>query len=172
MNKQQFASLFMECKTGEEVKALYKKLALKYHPDRGGDNESMKALNLAFEDAFNRLKNVHRNTKTGETYERTSYEYAGEYIDLINALMKMQGIVVEIVGSFVWVSGETKAVKDDLKALGLKYSGKHKAWYKAPNDYHKKSRNEYTLNDIRGFYGSTVITKTAEEEKQGRLALS
>ena len=35
--------------TGEEIKSLYKKLALKLHPDKGGDTEAFKILSGAFE---------------------------------------------------------------------------------------------------------------------------
>lgn len=165
--------MFAECKTGEEVKALYKKLALKWHPDRGGDNESMKALNLAFEQVFNRLKDIHVNHNTGETYTKATYETPKEFIDLINNLFKLSGIVIEICGSFVWVSGNTKEHKDALKALGLKYSANKTAWYKAPVGYRKASNKKFSMDEIRDFYGSQIITKRDEEESgQVRLALN
>lgn len=173
MNKKYFENLFRECETGEEVKSLYKRLAMKYHPDKGGDNESMKALNLAFEDAFERLKNIHRNHETKEKYTKQTYEYAREFIDLINALFKFKDITIELIGSFVWVSGETKAIKEDLKALGLRFSGNKKAWYKAPAGYRKSTNARFTMDDIRSFYGSTVVQKSEDEDvKQGRLALN
>ena len=36
---------FNDCKTLEEAKKLYKKLAFENHPDRGGDNEKMQQIN-------------------------------------------------------------------------------------------------------------------------------
>ena len=46
--------------TVEDLKKEYKKLALKYHPDRnGGDGEIMKAINNEYEKLFERLKNIH-----------------------------------------------------------------------------------------------------------------
>ena len=38
---------FKDCNSKEECKKLYKKLAFMYHPDRGGDTETMKAINEA-----------------------------------------------------------------------------------------------------------------------------
>ena len=36
---------FKDCKTIEEVKSLYKKLAMENHPDKGGDTATMQAIN-------------------------------------------------------------------------------------------------------------------------------
>ena len=65
--------------------------------------------------AFEKLKNVHVN-KDGEEYEKETTETAGEFMELINKLLHFPDIEVELCGSWIWVSGETKAVKDDLKA--------------------------------------------------------
>src|SRR3990167_4137317 len=35
--------------SGEEIKKAYRKLALKYHPDRGGDQEKFKEINAAYQ---------------------------------------------------------------------------------------------------------------------------
>ena len=37
------------CSSLEEIKRAYRKLALRFHPDRGGNEEKMKAVNLAYE---------------------------------------------------------------------------------------------------------------------------
>jgi curved DNA-binding protein CbpA len=40
---------FTGCSSLDEVKRLYKELAMKYHPDRGGDKATMQAINLEYE---------------------------------------------------------------------------------------------------------------------------
>ncbi len=40
---------FKDCRTLQEVKQQYKKLAMQYHPDRGGDEETMKQINQAYD---------------------------------------------------------------------------------------------------------------------------
>ena len=74
--------------------------------------------------------------KDGETYEKETTETAREFMDLINKLLKM-GIDVELCGSWIWCSGNTKAVKEDLKSLGFKWSHNKAAWYYHRDPYRK-----------------------------------
>jgi curved DNA-binding protein CbpA len=62
---------FNECKTAEDLKALYKKLARKNHPDLGGDLETMKQINAEYDEMYEKLKNIH-STTDGKTYEKTT----------------------------------------------------------------------------------------------------
>lgn len=44
---------FTNCKTVEEAKKLYRRLAMENHPDRGGDLDTMKAINAEYDEFFN-----------------------------------------------------------------------------------------------------------------------
>ena len=50
----------------------------------------------------------------------------------IKALKSLKGIEVSVDRDWLWVTGDTKPVKDELKAQGFRYSGKRQAWYKMP----------------------------------------
>lgn len=154
--------MFNKCETLEELKAVYKRLAMQHHPDRGGDVEIMKQVNALFDEYFETLKNVHRN-KAGEKYTKETKETPSEYKDIINELLKMRGVVIEIIGSFIWVSGDTKEHKDKLKSMGFKWHSKKVCWYKPPAGYKKHNNKKYTMNDIRNMFG-TSGQFTAEEE--------
>jgi len=142
--------------TLEELKAMYRKLAMQHHPDRGGDTETMKAVNAEYDALFPNLKDVHK-TKDGETYtaRQSTTETADQFKDLISELMKMDNITIEVIGCFVWVTGDTKPHKEQLKALKFKWHTKKLAWYLAPDDYRKRSRKEYALDEIRSMYGTS-----------------
>ena len=142
--------------TLEELKAQYRQLAMEHHPDRGGDTETMKALNAEYDKLFEVLKDVHK-TKDGETYtaRQASTETAEQFKNLIDELMRMDDIIIEIIGCFVWVTGNTKPYKDKLKALKFQWHTKKVAWYLKPEDYRKRSRKDYDLDEIRAMYGTS-----------------
>ena len=142
--------------TLEELKSMYRKLAMKHHPDRGGDAETMKVINAEYDTLFPMLKDVHKN-KDGETYtaHKESTETADHFKTLIDELMRMNDIVIEVIGCFVWVTGDTKPHKDKLKALKFQWHTKKIAWYLKPEDYKRRSRREYGLDEIRQMYGTS-----------------
>lgn len=142
--------------TLEELKTQYRRLAMQYHPDRGGTDEAMKAINNEYDRLFPKLKDVHQS-RDGQTYtaNQTSSETADQFKDLINELMKMDDIVIEIIGCFVWVTGNTKPHREQLKALKFQWHSKKIAWYLKPEDYRKRSRKDYDLDEIRQMYGTS-----------------
>ena len=147
--------------TLEELKAMYRRLAFKHHPDKGGDPNIMKTVNNEYDELFPKLKDVHK-TKDGETYtaKQTSPEAAEHFKELIIELMKMDGISIEVIGCFVWVTGNTKPYKEKLKELSFRWHSKKNAWYLSPEDYRKRSRKEYDLEEIRSMYGTSGTVKS------------
>jgi len=142
--------------TLEELKKIYKELVVKHHPDRGGSHESMKQVNIEYDELFPKLKDVHK-TKDGEKYtaKQPTAETPEHFKDLISELMRMDGITIEIIGCFCWVTGETKPHKDRLKSLKFQWHTKKVAWYLKPEDYKRQSRREYGLDEIRRMYGTS-----------------
>ena len=142
--------------TLEGLKAQYRKLAMQHHPDRGGDTETMKTVNAEYDTLFEILKDIHK-TKDGETYtaRQPSSETADQFKNLISELMKMEDIVIEIIGCFVWVTGNTKPHREQLKALKFQWHSKKIAWYLKPEDYRKRSHKDYDLDEIRSMYGTS-----------------
>ena len=143
-------------KTLEELKKQYREFAHKHHPDAGGDSETMKAINNEYAALFPILKDIHQ-TKDGETYtaRQESTETAEQFIDLISELMRMDNIIIEVIGCFVWVSGETKPHKEKLKELKFRWHSKKICWYLAPDDYRRRSRKDYDMDEIRNMYGTS-----------------
>ena len=163
---------FKECKSVEECKKLYKKLAFKHHPDRGGDTETMKAINAEFDYVIenNIFKSSKKDTKKDAKKDtKKDYDFSSsQFKDIIEALIKLEGIEIEITGVFLWVTGNTYANKEVLKSLGFRYSRNKKAWYIAPEEYFAQKRSykkSYSMNDIRNKYGSTKFESEGNKTK-------
>ena len=159
---------FINPQTLEELKKQYKKLALKHHPDVGGSDNEMKEINAEYDTLFERLKNVHQ-TAEGTTYtsrEETT-ETPDEFRDIINRLIKFDGIKIEICGSWIWVTGCTIEYREELKKMKFRWSKSKVAWYYHHEDYRKSTKRTYTLDEIRDLYGSEVIKR----EPQLKLAI-
>ena len=146
---------FSNPQTLEDLKKQYRELAFRHHPDRGGSNEEMKAVNNEYDELFKTLKDVHRN-KDGETYtaKQATSETPEQFKSIIDELMRMDNIIIEIIGCFVWVTGNTKTYKDKLKELKFQWHSKKIAWYLKPEDYKKRSHKDYDLDEIREMYGT------------------
>lgn len=154
---------FTNCKTAEELKKEYRRLAKELHPDLGGDTEEFKIMQNEFEKMWERLKNVHKNSE-GETYTKESTETVEEFIHIIEVLTPLKNILVEICGSWIWVSGNTKEHKDILKGLHFKYAYRKEAWYFHTEPYKKKGKRELTLDEIRDMFGSQSYQKKPEKQ--------
>ncbi len=73
---------FANCKSLEELKKEFRRLAMIHHPDRGGDVEMMKAINNEYDMMFPVLKLKHNQSAaepTHETAESTRNEFYTQY---------------------------------------------------------------------------------------------
>ena len=103
--------------TPEITKQAYRKSAKQYHPDRNpAGAEMMQLINAANEV----LKDF-----TGKVLLETpdSFKYGEKINEALNAIMGL-GLKIEICGTWIWVSGDTKAHKEKLKSAKYLWSGK------------------------------------------------
>lgn len=138
--------------TKDDVKKAYKKACSKYHPDRNPAGlEIMKMVNVAYES----LKDFEGDASI--TVDAS--KYGDEVASALNDISSL-GLVIEICGAWVWVSGDTKTYKDALKKSGFKWAPKKECWYFRPSDV-KRSRSfgAYSMNAIRDKYGSVQVNK-------------
>jgi curved DNA-binding protein CbpA len=141
-------------RTLEELKKQYHKLAMLHHPDRGGNVAVMQEINEIYSKLFESLKNCHAD-KEGKIYtarEETT-ETPNEFVDIINVLLRCEGLIIEIIGCFIWLTGNTYEHKTVIKELGFYWSHNKKAWYLSPEGYRKKSKKQYELDEIRDKFG-------------------
>ena len=145
---------FNDCKTIEEVKAHYKTLAKEHHPDRGGDTATMQAINTEYAYACASILKGE-NLTAEETDEQI--RLSEEYRKVIEQIINLAGIMIEVVGNWIWVTGNTYPVKKQLKEAGLFFASKKVAWYYRGEEYKTKGGKK-TLDEIREKYGSEKVT--------------
>lgn len=148
------------CKTLEELKKEYRRLTKKLHPDCGGTDEEMKALNAEFEKFFAILKDKH-NATADEAHKTT--ETAADFMHVVEALLNLDGITVEICGSWLWISGNTYRHKTALKEAGCKWASAKKLWYWRSEDKAATSHKSVSMERIREKYGSEIHVSTAAQ---------
>jgi len=144
MTQSQIEQEFKGIEGINEAKKVYKELAKKLHPDVGGDNEMFKMLN----DVYNNI------LENGLNFLNDS-EFDLELEKVISKILHFENIIIEVVGSWIWLSGDTKSIKESLKELNFKWASKKKMWYYGE----MKGRNpkQKSMDDIKAKYGSQTI---------------
>ena len=141
--------------TMEEIKKRYRELAKTWHPDLGGCQEKMQLLNQAYElliEKFEEVKNFHRQAGCISWFD-----------EMLVVLLKLEDIVIEVCGSWIWVSGNTYNHKARIKEIGFKWSGSKKKWYAYPDFLPQKPRSKYrtSFDQIVDKYGKSTYYSQA-----------
>lgn len=161
---------FNQCTTIAEVKALYKQLAKQHHPDCGGDTTIMQQINEEYDKA---CILVLRESSTSEEDFEKEMKVSEEYRQVIGRIINLPGVVIELVGQWIWVTGNTYPVKDQLKEAGLFFASKKAAWYYRSEEY-KGRGTDKNLDEIKAKYGSERVDKEVktfvlQQEALGRI---
>lgn len=153
--------------TIEEAKRQYHKLVVENHPDLGGSDEALTQINLEWDYLKAHNFNVHESM-SGSVYTDENQDMPDEvtqrFDKIINALIALDGVGIEICGSFIWLSGETYQWKELLKGLGFKWARKKKRWFLAPQRKGKRN-NDWSMERIRARHGSLVVTEAPKRRE-------
>jgi len=87
------------------------------------------------------------------------YNYGEEINEALNKIVNLQGIIIEICGAWVWVSGNTKEHWTTLKEAGFKFSPPKKMVYFRPEyaQTRRYKKDGLSMDEIRGKYGADKI---------------
>ena len=160
---------FESCATVNDTKRLYHKLAMRWHPDRGGDNETMKAVNLEYEAA---LQRHHGETSMGSDGREHTYYYRADVeraaMDIIADLLAQRwaDVYIDLVGTWVWVRGDTKPHRAALKDMGLYWHSKRVMWYWRPAGRKHRHMSDHSYASLCTIYGA----RSFETESETALA--
>lgn len=139
--------------TQAEIKKGYKIASVKFHPDK---NPAGAEMMVTINEAYSFLKELGDTVTANEDFKESNY--AEELQNILNSLMALDGLVLELCSSWLWISGDTKKHAKALgkNGLGLFYASKKQMWYYRPADYKSKSRKSTPMVDIRNTYGSNT----------------
>lgn len=130
----------------DELKKAYRNLAKQHHPDHGGSAETMKAINAEYEKLFKKLNTENK------------FDVKDGFREVIDKIINLDGINIEVCGSWVWVSGNTYAVKNELKEAGFMWASKKYMWYwRAEENAYRGNKKSQDMETIRMKYGSEIL---------------
>ena len=151
MTREEILKEFQGVEGINEAKKIYKTLAKKLHPDIGGSEEDFKILN-----------EIYNNLIEHKIYFSNSSKFDIELEKIISLILHFENINIELVGSWIWVSGDTKEIKEKLKEIGFKWASKKKMWYYG--EMKAKNPNPKSMEEIKTKYGSETL-KSNEKKK-------
>ena len=141
---------FSNISTLEELKKQYKELLKLHHPDNGGNLEAMQEINAKYDRLFKVLKSQHEsnNFNCGDeksNYSSIKYDFAEDekLREMLNKIIHFNNVEIELIGAWIWVSGNTYAHKKELKTLGFKWASQKKMWYWHSEAFRKKSQKRF-----------------------------
>ena len=147
---------FTTCQTIPEVKTEYKRLVKIYHPDlnpKEDTTEIMKKVNNDYEIRFSQI--MAGVDPADKKDDRNRHNVNDQYREIINSLLHLEDIIIEIVGSWIWLSGNTYPVKSHIKSLKFIWSRDRKKWYWHSEEIKGKwdGKKKPEFEEIKGKYG-------------------
>lgn len=159
---------FEGCSTLQDVKELYRTLAKQHHPDRGGNLETMQAINNQYTKAINIIANGGQFTAAEAEAEILQAE---AYQEAVNKVVNLEGCKLELIGSWLWITGNTKQHKDILKAdpAPFKWAKKQSdfsAWFFRTAEYKTSNKGQkMSIEAIRAKYGSQTLNSSHQRQQ-------
>ncbi len=157
MTRAQIEEQFKGIDGINEAKKIYKELAKKLHPDVGGTDELFKILNAVYNHILEHGLNFSEDA-----------EFDLELEKVISKILHYEDLIIEVVGSWIWLQGETRAIKEVLKSLKFKWASKKKMWYYGE----MKGRNpkQKSMDDIKAKYGCQTVKTKGTSKVSWRVA--
>lgn len=170
---------FSECQTIAEGKARYRELVMEHHPDRGGDTRTMQDVNAAWAefqanhakaDGYRRQQDAHAEGRKSAADFHNLDEVAEQLRVKIEWALNLEGVEVELMGFWIWLTGNTKAHKEAIKAntegeeIKWRWAREKEAWYFAGVPSFNRERR--SLDEIRSMHGSQKFSRSQGKREE------
>ena len=78
-------------------------------------------------------------------------------LGILESISPLEGLIIEVVGAWIWVDGDTKQHKDILKSKGFFWASKKKKWYFRSEENKVNGRGKKSYEEIKEKYGVNKI---------------
>jgi hypothetical protein len=148
-------------KTLDDLKKQYYKLSMLHHPDRPTGNTQ------EFQDLQNEYEKLIKQVLKGSNLSQTEQENELQIDEALRAALESimhLNVKIEIIGKWIWVSGDTFPVKETLKAAGFVPRKKGNLFFWVFIGEQSKGRGNMTIEEIRKLYGSKEVKRNKRSE--------
>ena len=146
---------FNNINTVAEIKKCYRKLCSIHHPDKGGEVGNMQEVNAQYHEALQNIDGQITEDNKGNKYTYTyKHDIEEEIINKINELLalRLTGAEIALIGTWIWITGQTKQYKELLKEANCKWHSKRKCWFFSTQKKTRWNKNA-SLDDLANSYG-------------------
>ena len=119
-------------------------------------------------DRYDRLseKFIKENVDFSEGRKEYEMQVSEEIRDMLDRIIFLKGVDIEVIGGWIWITGNTFAIRTTLKSLGFLFSHPKTAWYSHKGEYRKKSGKIQSMDEMRDFWGSQKMETQPETSNQ------
>ena len=113
------------------------------------------------------LNNILLIEETNTTEEVKEDKNLQKALEKAEEIKHFDDLEIEIAGCWIWISGNTREHKEELKELGFKYASKKQMWYYNPDTSWKRrgtkgkdgkyTYKDYTIEEIHDRYETRKI---------------
>jgi len=151
--------MIRKCKTLDELKNKYRELTKKYHPDLN-DYDTTELMKIINETYSLKVKYLLGQSDLSQDKQDFQYQEAEHLKDILAKYGHLEDLEIEICGTWVWFSGDTKKYLDQFRADKTVFWGKtKKKWYYKPEGHKCFNRKPWSMDKIRDTYGSRTVRK-------------
>ena len=138
----------------DALKKEFYKLAKKFHPDAGGTNAEMQKLNEEYQKLFNQLL---KGSGLNQEQQNNEINIDNALRSVIDNIISLENINIEIIGKWIWVSGNTYPIRNELKKAGLVFIKKDSQPYWVYKGVPSSSRGGTSMDEIVKKYGKQSV---------------
>jgi len=142
------SNLYFGCTSAAEVQLRFDELSKVFN----GQDEMLKTIKAE----YSTLMSVLTESKTVEAMKEEDFTLT-DIIKNLQEKVNPEGLKLEIVGKWLWLSGATFTIKEALKELGFRYSPDKKSWYWRSDEDRSSNEKPIPFDMIREKFGSQQV---------------